>query len=179
MRPDDELGSLTREVVVPPGDGPFDLGTLKVPMKGTGSGTSKSPPVNFTATKLDGTPVNLAQSKGKYVVLAFWAMWSDRSTEELKGLAKLQDEWKNDPRLALLGVSLDDDAGAVAKAVKARGYQWPQATMTTTNLANTAAAFDVSSLPAIYLIDPEGRVLARDLTGDRLAAAVRRALNKK
>ena len=38
----EELGSVTREVVVPPGNGPFDLGTLIVPMKGGGGGTTKS-----------------------------------------------------------------------------------------------------------------------------------------
>jgi hypothetical protein len=48
-----------------------------------------------------------------------------------------------------------------------------------TNLAKVAASFDVNSLPAIYLIDPNSHVVARDLSGDRLLASVNRALQKK
>ena len=41
------------------------------------------------------------------------------------------------------------------------------------------AAFDVNTLPAVFLLDPESRVVGRDLEGERLRAAVRRALQKK
>jgi beta-lactamase regulating signal transducer with metallopeptidase domain len=80
----DVLASLTREVVVPAGETPFDLGTLPVTIKG-GDGKKPSPPLNFTATKLDGQTVRLDQFRGQYVVLAFWALWSDRSPDGLKG----------------------------------------------------------------------------------------------
>ena len=175
----DELGSFTREVIVPPGSGPFDLGTLIVPMKGGGGGTSKSSPVNFTVTKLDGTPISLAQLKGKYVVLAFWALWSDRSAEGLKEVQQMQAGLSGDPRVTFLGISLDGKTDAVGKEIAARGYPWTQATVDATNLATISAAFNVNSLPAVYLIDPDGRIVARDLAGERLTASVQRALQKK
>jgi peroxiredoxin len=175
-QPGNLLGSITREIVVPPGDTPFDLGTLVVSMKDDGK---RMTPVNFSATTLDGKPISLAQFKGKYVLLAFWALWSERSTEQLADFQKLQTELSDDDRIAFLGASLDGDAGAVRKAVKARGYQWMESWLDSTNLANATMTFDVSSLPAIYLIDPEGHVIDRNLEGDRLGAAVQRVLQKK
>jgi beta-lactamase regulating signal transducer with metallopeptidase domain/peroxiredoxin len=177
--PQNDLGSLSREVVVPPGDGSFDLGTLTIAMKGGATVAATTPPVKFTATLLDGKTVNLQQYQGRYVVLAFWSLWSDRSTDEMKGLQKLQATLGKNSRIAFLGVNLGDDPAAVAQAVAARGYAWSQATVSTTNLANVAAGFNVSSLPAIYLIDPNGRIVSRDLMGDRLVANVERALGSK
>jgi peroxiredoxin len=92
--------------------------------------------VDFAAQTLDGKPVSLAQFKGKYVLLAFWALWSERSTEHLVDFQKLQTELSHDNRVAFLGASLDNDAGAVRKAVEARGYQWTQTWLNSTNLAN-------------------------------------------
>jgi hypothetical protein len=175
---ENELGSLTREVVVPAGDEPFDLGTLTMAMKGDGGG-KKLAPVNFAATTLDGQTISLDQFKGKFVVLACWALWSDRSTEELKALQKLQADLNQDPRVVFLGVNLDSDADAVAKTVAARGYQWTQTMVGATNLAKLTATLDVSSLPAICLLDPSGRIIARDLSGERLHIALQRALPKK
>ena len=174
-----DLGSLTREVVVPEGNGPFDLGTLTVAMKGSASTAATTPPVKFAATTLDGKTVNLQQYQGRYVVLAFWSLWSDRSTDELKGLQKLQASLGNNPHVAFLGVNLGDDPVAVARETTARGYHWPQAIVSSTNLAKVTADFQVSSLPAICLIDPNGRLASRDLLGDRLVANVERALRTK
>lgn len=176
--PADELGSLTREVVVPPGNTPFDLGTLAVHLNGNAT-MKQADPVNLDAQTLDGRRLTLAQFRGKYVVLAFWTAWSDRSADELKELQKLRTNLKGDARVAFLDVSLDGDPGAAVRAVNSRGYQWTQATVESTNLAAVSATFGVSSLPVIDLIDPDGRVIASNLSGERLAAAVQRVLQEK
>ena len=173
--PGKELGSFSREVVVPPGDAPLDLGTLVVAMKDEGN---KLAPVNFKAQTLDGQPVSLAQFKGKYVVLAFWGLWSDRSTRQLADLLKLPPEVRQDKRLEFVGACVDDDAAAVRKAAEARGYPWTQTWLNPANLAQTTASFDVSLLPAIYLLDLNGRIIARDLDADRLVATILRVLAK-
>lgn len=174
--PGNVLGSITKEVVVPPGDAPFDLGTLVVPMSEDGKRLAAA---NFSATTLDGKPISLAQFKGKYVLLAFWALWSERSTEELADFQKLQVKLSHDKRIAFLGASLDGDTDAVREAVRARGYRWTQTWLNPKNLAEATTAFDVSALPAIYLIDPEGHVIDRNLDGDRLGAAVNRVLARE
>jgi beta-lactamase regulating signal transducer with metallopeptidase domain/cytochrome oxidase Cu insertion factor (SCO1/SenC/PrrC family) len=171
--PADELGSLKRELVVPPGSTPFDLGTLVVPVKDDGQ---RLKPVNFTAQTLDGKSLSLAQFKGKYVVLAFWALWSERSTAQLADLNKLQTEFAQDDRIVFVGADLNDDTTALRKAVSARDYSWTQTKLDAAALATTTKSFDVSQLPAIYLINPKGEIVARDLQGDRLRSAVQRVL---
>jgi peroxiredoxin len=155
----------------------LDFGTLKVAMKEVAAGKS-SPPVELNALTLDGKPFSLAQSKGKNVVLAFWTSWSDRCTEQLAEFHKLQREYGSGA-LEIVGVSVDNDLKTARDAVDARSYTWSQAWLDGEHRAKATAAFDVNMLPGIFLIDPEGRVVGRDLEGDRLRAAVRRALQKK
>ena len=111
-------------------------------------------------------------------MLAFWALWSERSTEQLADFQKLQTEMNHDDRIVFLGACLDGDADAVLKAVEARGYQWTQTCLNSEELSKSTMTFDVSTLPAIYLLDTDGHVVARDLEGDRLRVAVQRALQK-
>jgi peroxiredoxin len=173
--PDDDLGLLEREIVVPPGDGPLDLGKLTVKIKDSGA-PEKPPVADFGGQTLDGHAVSLSQYRGKYLLLTFWAAWSDRCAEQLEAVRKLEEQLNRDDRIAFLGVSLDEDLNTVRQAVESRGYKWTQAQLDSASVAKATGNFDVSSLPAIYLIDPKGRVAASNLEGDRLRATVQREL---
>ena len=174
----DELGSLVREVVVPPGNGPFDLGTLVVPIKSE-AGVTRAAPLELKAQTLDGQPVSLAQFRGKHVLVVFWAAWSRRSLEMLAELQKLQNRFSQDDRLALLGVNIGDDPASVSQAIESGGYPWTQARLAKAERAKVTAAFDVNTLPTMFLIDPNGRLVGRDLEGERLQTAWQRALSKR
>ena len=168
-----ELGALTREVVVPPGDTPWDLGTLVVAMK---DDLKRAAPANLRAHTLDGKPLSLASFKGKYVVLVFWEPGSDRSARQLAQLQKLPPELLQDERLVFLGACVDVDADAVRQAVAARAYPWTQTLVYPADVA--AQSFDLSPLPAIYLLDVNGRVIARDLDADDLRPTLDPILGK-
>lgn len=174
----EELGSLVREVVVPEGEGPLDLGTLAVTLKDAAAGKSL-PPVSFNATTFDGQPVTLEKFKGRHVLLVFWAAWSERSREQLAALQKLPAQFASDPRLVIVGASLDDRMEAARQTVTAGGFPGSQTWLDAKNRARLGAAFDLNTLPAIFLLDPEGRIVARDLEGDRLVTTLNRALAKK
>src|SRR6185369_9969676 len=148
--PNAALGSLAREVVVPPGKDSFDLGTLIVPIKG-GTGVTKPMPVAFAAQTLDGTAFTLDKFKGKFVLLAFWGGWSERSIEKLKELGKLQAEFAKHPRITMLGVSPDEEIGSARKAAEANHFPWEQAWLPPEKLAGVTAAFEVDTLPAVFL----------------------------
>lgn len=178
-RPEDYLGSLTREVVVPPGKEFFDLGTIKVPVKDDGIMTEKRAVPDLVMQTLAGRPERLANYRGKYVLLVFWAAWSDRCTEQLSQLNKIESDFGQDNRLVILGVNLDNDLAAARRAVDERSYTWSQAWLDPAGRAKATAAFDVSSLPSMFLIDPEGRVVTRDLSSDRLRPDIQRVLAKK
>jgi protocatechuate 3,4-dioxygenase beta subunit/thiol-disulfide isomerase/thioredoxin len=174
----EEIGSLTREIIVPEGKETLELGTLPVPMRGERPAQS-APPMALSATTFDGKPLTLAQFKGRHVLLVFWASWSERSLEQFAQLRQVQAEHASDARLVLVGINLDDSRDAAQKILKAGDYTWPQAWLDAGMRAKMTGAFDVSELPAIFLLDPDGRVVARDLENDRLPAALKRALAKK
>jgi peroxiredoxin len=176
--PKGDLGSFVREVVVPPGEGPFDLGTLIVPIKGE-SGGKKPAPVDFTAQTLDGQPISLDQFKGKYVLLAFWGSWSERSQEGLAELQKLKLQFANDSRIDFLAVSLDRNIAEARTAAESKQNAWKQAWLSPQKAARVTAAFDINTVPAVFLIDPDGRIVGRDLEGERLQSMLQRALAAK
>ena len=67
----------------------------------------------------------------------------------------------------IVAVSLDETRSAVADFVKVRKLPWPRSTMRTAG-ADLVEAFGVSSIPAAYLIDPEGKIIRLDLRGSGL-----------
>lgn len=173
-----ELGSVVREVVVSVGKDPLDLGTLTVAMKGVAPAKS-SPPVELTALTLDGKPLSLAQFKGKHVLLVFWASWSERSREQLVELQKLRKEFASDSRLVIVSVSLDETAETARKSVEAGVYPWAQGWLGMEGRAKLTTALNVNTLPAVFLFDADGRIVARELEGERLPLTVKRVLAKQ
>jgi peroxiredoxin len=163
---------------VPGGEGTFDLGNLVVPMTGDAGG-KRGEPLQFTAETLDTRPVNLDDFKGKHLLLVFWGSWSQRSLEQLSELKKLQAQFSQNSALALLGVSVDSDIESVKATVETNRYNWTQAWLTPEKRAQVTAAFDVNTLPDIFLLDPAGRIIGRDLEGDRIRISLQRALAAK
>lgn len=172
---EEELGLLTREVVVPEGKEPLDLGTLKVDVMEV-RGMKSSVPMTFTGQTLGGTPLSLAQLKGKTLLVVFWASWSERSLEQLVELKKLQSQYASDPRVVFVGMNLDETAEAARKVVDANGYNWPQVWLEGAARAQQTAAFEVNALPAVFLLDSTGRIMGRELEGDRLKSILTRTL---
>jgi hypothetical protein len=175
---EEALGSLVKAVIVPAGDGPFDLGNLDVPMNG-GEPARSGPAIGLQAQTLDGKEVKLADFRGKVLLVSFWAAWTQRSSEHLAELNKLQSNWSRDDRIAFLSLNLDDDIPTALKASKPLANGWQQARLEGQARADVTAAFNVETLPAVFLFDRDGRVVGRDLEGERARVAVERALKKK
>jgi len=175
-----EVAALVKEVVVPEGKEPLDLGTLIVPVTGNPDLVSPlPPPMRLQARTLDGKTMTLDQFKGRNVLVVFWMSWSDRSTTLLAEMDKLRAELGADTALALVSISLDDDIADARKAVAGHGDQWTHGWLDAKERAAASAAFDVNTLPTVLLLDTEGRVVARDLEGSRLSAVVKRKLAKQ
>src|SRR5260370_11041587 len=88
------------------------------------------PAPDFTLTSLDGKPLTLAGSKGKVILLNFWATWCGPCRAEIPDLVELQNKYKD--RLHILGLVVnDDDQAAIKKFVAESGINYPVAIATT------------------------------------------------
>jgi thiol-disulfide isomerase/thioredoxin len=119
--------------------------------------------LSFDATDLAGRPIKLESLKGKYVLIDFWATWCSPCLAELPRLQEAYRKYKG-AGFEILSVSLDETRVAVADFVKVRKLPWVQLHNATAG-ADLVEAFGVSSIPATYLVDPEGKVIALDLRG--------------
>lgn len=132
------------------------------------------PPVAFK--HVDGTPLKLADYQGKVVLLDFWATWCGPCLAEIPHLKKVYDANKDNPRFAMISLSLDESADLPAKHMQENGMSWINAYDGPWSESKTAEAFGVVSIPQIVLIGPDQRILATGLRGGGIERAVAKAL---
>jgi thiol-disulfide isomerase/thioredoxin len=111
----------------------------------------------FQLKDLDGKDLNLESSKGKVVLLNFWATWCGPCREEIPGLIALQRRYKD--QLQIIGLVVDeDDDKEVRKIAAADEINYPVALAD----PNTRVAYGgISALPTVFVIDTEGRVVQK------------------
>jgi peroxiredoxin len=113
-----------------------------------------------------GTTIRLADLRGKYVLVDFWATWCAPCVAELP---RLQDAHKKyrDAGFEIVGISLDESKTALTDFVKARGIPWRQIHNASSG-GDLVEAFGVKSIPATFLIDPQGVITRLELRGPAL-----------
>ena len=112
---------------------------------------------DFVRTDLANKPVQLSGFRGKLVLLNFWATWCPPCREEMPAFSKWQRDYGSD-RLQIIGVSMDDDVASVKEFLGEHPVSYP-IVMGDAKLAETFGG--VLGLPLSFLIDEQGRVLAR------------------
>jgi len=137
-----------------------------------------APAPDFAIRSLDGKPLRLSDFRGRYVLLDFWTTWCGPCAEELPHLKTTFDMFGDGGRIAMIGLSLDDEPGPALRYAEARGMAWTQGFLGPWASSPVAASYDVQAIPAIWLIGPDGRVVARDLRGPAIRAAVAEALGR-
>jgi peroxiredoxin/protocatechuate 3,4-dioxygenase beta subunit len=134
------------------------------------------PAPDFNIKTTDGRAVSLGGLKGKYVLLDFWATWCAPCIEEIPNLKAAHERFAADPRFAMVSLSLDEKPEDPSNAAEAMGLAWPQACVGPES--DVVAAYGASAIPQTVLIGPDGRVIARDLRGKRIAEAIAEAMKK-
>jgi peroxiredoxin/protocatechuate 3,4-dioxygenase beta subunit len=172
------LGEYARDFTVPEGSGasdpPLDLGKLEsLPIVGRPLAVGDPSP-NFTLKTLEGKELSLADFRGKYVLLDFWATWCAPCLAEMPNLQAIQDQYAKDSRLVIIGLSVDDQPKTVAYSVKALKLSWRQGFSGSDS--PVVSAYGATAIPATFLIGPDGTILARDLRGEKTKAAIAEAL---
>lgn len=134
---------------------------------------------DFIQNDVNGAPVRLSSFKGKYVLLDFWASWCGPCRQENPNVVRTYNKYK-DKNFTILGVSLDRENGKSAwlAAIKSDGLTWTQVSDLKywNNLA--ATVYGVQSIPQNFLIDPTGKIVAKNLRGDDLDNKLSELLGK-
>lgn len=132
----------------------------------------------FSAKNPEGKQISLKESMGKVTIIDFWASWCGPCRGENPNVVALYKEM-HAKGLNIIGVSLDKDAAKWKEAIEKDGLVWPQISNLKFWDEPIAKQYNVESIPATFILDAKGVIVARDLRGDALKAKVTELLNAK
>ncbi|MCR5076533.1 MAG: TlpA family protein disulfide reductase [Prevotella sp.] len=128
---------------------------------------------DLTMDDLNGTQVKLSQwaGKGQYVLVDFWASWCGPCRQEMPNVVEAYKRY-HDKGLEIIGVSFDSNKLQWSAAVEKLGMTWPQMSDLKGWKSAAAAAYGIRSIPANILLDPQGKIIAVDLRGEKLQSVL-------
>ncbi len=116
---------------------------------------------------IKGDTVRLSSLKGKYILLDFWASWSDASKINTENLSKIY--WKyHYNNFVVYQVALEEKADAWKNGLKAQKIPWISVSDLKLWSSSAAETYGVRAFPASFLIGPDFKVLDINLTAEQL-----------
>lgn len=125
-------------------------------------------PADFTLQTPSGEDFSLYSLRGHYVILDFWASWCGPCRAEMPNVKEIYAKHHGDG-LEILGVSLDDDAAKWQKCIEDLDLPWYHVSALKGWDCPVAAYFKVTGVPAMFILDPDGVIIAQNLRGRELA----------
>ena len=127
------------------------------------------PSPDFTATDLTGKSYSLADFRGKYLYIDMWATWCAPCCHEIPHLREAYAAYKA-KGFEIYAVSLDNDEAKWRSFTSANDMPWINVLGIDADKRSTAAAaYGITSIPANFLISPDGIIIAKNLRGGELS----------
>jgi peroxiredoxin len=165
------LATIERKIPVAASDQhqTIDLGVLKFsPVLNLNVGDLAP---EFELRALDGRLIRLSKYRGQFVLLDFWASWCSPCIAEFSHIGDVSEKFADNERFSVIGLCLDKDKDTCERTVKKHALNWTQ--LLVGDMAEQISYdYSIYGIPAIFLIDPEGRIAARDLRGKQVGETI-------
>ena len=132
---------------------------------------------SFTGDDKPGPLVSLSSLKGKVVLIDFWATWCPPCIAEMPAILATYKKLHS-KGFEVLGVSLDDEKDALSKFLKEHDMPWPQYFNPKGVDNEVATQFGVTIVPALLLVDKQGKLVSVSMSAAKLEAEVAELLAK-
>jgi peroxiredoxin len=124
---------------------------------------------DITMNSPDDKPVQLSSLRGKVVLIDFWASWCAPCREENPNVVKLYQQY-HDKGFEIFGVSLDKKKEDWVKAIKDDKLNWIHVSDLQFWQSTAAKLYNVKAIPQSFLLDRDGKIIAKGLRGEALAS---------
>lgn len=125
------------------------------------------PATNFSQNTPEGKKVSLTDFRGKYVLIDFWASWCKPCRMENPNVVAAYNRYK-DKGFTVLGVSMDSNKDPWVNAIKQDNLTWTHVSDLKGWGNEVGKLYNVTGIPQNFLLDKEGKIVAKDLRGEAL-----------
>lgn len=127
---------------------------------------------DFTLPTADGGSLALKDLRGRVVLIDFWASWCGPCMGEMPNVKALYEKYHT-AGLEVLGISMDNKRDAWLRSIEKESLPWLQvSSLKGMGKCPVGTLYEVAAIPKFYIIDRDGRIVAKDLRGEELAGAV-------
>lgn len=137
----------------------------------------------FEAPSPEGNTVSLGDIKGKVTIIDFWAAWCGPCRRENPNVVRIYEKY-HDKGLEIIGVSLDGERRqqnpkkAWTDAIEKDGLKWHQVSNLKYFNDPVAKLYNIEAIPATFILDEEGKIVAKNLRGKALENKIMELLEK-
>jgi peroxiredoxin len=130
----------------------------------------------FSVRTIEGNPLSLDDLRGKFVLLHFWSPTPvSNGLVDLSHLKAVADRFREDDRFLMVSLCLVDDPEVGARIIKTSGLSPTQVNLRNYGVEPMAVDYHAYPTPNSFLIDPDGRLIAKDLKGVQIQKSVTEA----